>query len=245
MVIGLWILAGMQFIYGHYIKENQDADIVEAFSSFGLKNQESLIESIGTYDQEYLELSQRKPYVISIANQLGITSDYEIESIYEVPRSEVKLIKNARQAITTIQFVTMEHEMTDGTIKTDQYVIIKIQIQEDLNSAMKYKDLVDQWMQTDTKDHNTTINLKGSYKGKIDLDARNELSDKLLATMNGIVVSEHRDMELYTIYGYTDRIKEYKETKGGRVNLNIAMNYDEGQDKTFLYFASPVVGFDY
>lgn len=260
MIIGLWCIAGMQFLYKQYASGKERTDLVAAFSEFELKNQESMIESIGTYRGKFLERDEQKGELIKIASMLGITSKYEMTGEYEDDRTEVSLVKEGKRSHTSLQFVTISPKITQETGETfteeisnfdlptsepQQYLVIQILMEEDLDSALPFKEKTDKIMKQYSDNGNTTINLKGSYQGKLDLEQRNQISDRLLETMRAVVVSQHRDMQLYTIYGYTDFIKESKKMKDGKINLNIAINYDEEQDKTFLYFASPVVGFAY
>jgi hypothetical protein len=245
VIIGMWVLAGIQFVYNHKEAKRNETNIVEAFAGVQMNNQESLVESVGRCTASYVELDKRQAYIIDLANKLGIKSGYEIESKYEMPRSEVKLTKEAKKAATTIQFITMEEGIENNMVQMNQYLVVRIEMKDDLNSALQYKGIVDNIMSANTENANTTINLKGSYNGNLNLEQRNKVSEQLLKTMSAKVVSEHRELDLYTIYGYTDYIEEVKTVQDEKINLNIAIHYDEGKDKTFVYFASPIVGFDY
>ena len=85
----------------------------------------------------------------------------------------------------------------------------------------------------------------GCYEGNLTLEERNQIADEFLKEMGARVVSEHRDMQLYTIYGYTPDVKEYELQENQKVNLNFAMYYSQTEDKTYAYAAIPVIGLDY
>ena len=63
--------------------------------------------------------------------------------------------------------------------------------------------------------------------------------------MGAKIVTEHRDMQLYTIYAYTTYVSDYVMQEDQAVNVNIAMRYNEEEDKTYVYVATPVLGLDY
>ena len=48
-----------------------------------------------------------------------------------------------------------------------------------------------------------------------------------------------------TAYGYTTGIKKYKTINGKRINMNVAVSYDEKKDVTNVIFGSPIVNSDY
>ena len=77
------------------------------------------------------------------------------------------------------------------------------------------------------------------------LSERNNMADLLLEQIEGKVVSEHRDEELFTIYAYTKLIKDYDMRSGEPVNINIAFNYDESQNLTNVYLSTPIIREDY
>ena len=52
-------------------------------------------------------------------------------------------------------------------------------------------------------------------------------------------------MQLYTIYAYTTYVSDFVMQEDQAVNVNIAMRYNEEEDKTYVYVATPVLGLDY
>lgn len=91
----------------------------------------------------------------------------------------------------------------------------------------------------------SSANVIGCYEGNLNLEQRDQIADRLLGEMGAKVVSENRDMQLYTIYGYTPYVKEYEYQERKKVNINLAMYYNELEDKTYAYAAIPVIGLDY
>ena len=46
-------------------------------------------------------------------------------------------------------------------------------------------------------------------------------------------------------YGYTEKIKDFRIVDGRKINIHIAFSYDEQEDKTWLYLATPFLNTDY
>jgi len=235
---------GMQVVKIRLDKEQRN-DIAEVFASIGVGEPEGTVESSGTYGEGYLELYKREELLVNIGEELGITKGYEITNTYENKRSETGFFKQAKQGSTTLYFVTLEDEAEDNVITTRQYLLARICIEDDLDSVMEYYSMVAGLMKEYCPDSNTTANLEGSYEGELSLEKRNQITDDLLEKLQAKTVTGNRDMELYTIYGYADWLEEYKLVDGKKININIAITYDEVNDKTLVYVATPIVSIDY
>ena len=82
-------------------------------------------------------------------------------------------------------------------------------------------------------------------KGRQSEQAREKLVAAFLDCMDAKEVCGNRTEELYTIYGYTRHEREYVYQNGERVNVNIALTYDETQDKTRIHMAVPFISRSY
>lgn len=240
----LWILAGIQLL-GHIGQTKKDNNIEEAFSSFQIEDPSSLVESSGLYKEQYLDLYMREQILIEIAGALGIHTDYEIKTGYENNISVTQLNKVAKQATTELKFVTLEKEAENNVIETSQYIMVSITIEDNVNSALYYKNIVDDLMENYTTSTTTTMNLMGSYEGELSLSVRDSIADSLLQKMEVKVVTENRSLDLYTIYGYTNAISEYKVVNYEKINFNIVFTYNEVEDKTLVYVATPIAYGEY
>jgi len=240
----LWILAGIQLL-GHIGQTKKNSNIEEAFSSFQMEDPSSHVESSGIFKDQYLDLYRREQILIEIAGAIGIHTDYEIKTGYENNISVTQLNKVAKQATTELKFVTLEKEAENNVIETSQYIMVSITIEDDVNSALYYKNIVDDLMKNYTTTITTAMNLKGSYEGKLSLSARDNIADLILQKMEAKVVTENRDMDLYTIYGYTNAISEYKVVNYEKINFNIVFSYNEAEDRTLVYVATPIAYGEY
>lgn len=235
----LWVLAGVQLLADKDSKEEER--IVEVFGKVGNAAQSSVVEYYGTYAGDYLDTDEREELLGSIAQELGLTKDgIDLSRKYEDGRYETKLYKEAGKAVSSLRFITVGEDEDSR-----QYVIINLAMDADMESALAYRKKLESIMDGYVKDSRSSANVIGRYDGKLTLQERNTVADGLIEEMGARIITENRDMRLYTIYAYSPYISDYEIQDGEAVNINIAMYYNENEDQTYLYAAVPLVGLDY
>lgn len=233
----LWSLAVTQLVQGH---EQEQDRVAEVFAQVGEQEQTGVVEYYGIYEGEFLEPSGREVFLKGIANGLGITDHMEITRTYEEGREETRLTKEGSNATTVLRLLTSKAEG-----ETKQYMIMKITMKGDMENAYAYREKLNGLLEPYSNGSRSSANIIGTYEGELSLNERNEIADRLLEEMDAEVVSENREMQLYTIYGYTPWIEDYEIQEEEPFNVNIAMYYSQTEDKTYVYAAVPAVGLDY
>ena len=89
------------------------------------------------------------------------------------------------------------------------------------------------------------VNLSGSLEGNLNYEQRNALADEWLKKLEAKVVTENRATDIFTIYAYTPGLKQYIKLGDEKINVNIAIGYDELNNTTQVYLSSPVSSLDY
>lgn len=233
----LWILAAGQLVWGH---QNEAERVTEVFAHVGTEEQTSVVEYYGVYKKDFLELDEREVFLRKIASQFGISDDITITRTYDEDKEETKLSKEASKADTVLRFITSKQDS-----ETSQYMIMNITMKSGMQDALAYRKKMENLLKPYGKNSRSSANIIGSYEGKLTLTERNKIADKLLKEMGAKIVSENRDMKLYTIYGYMPWLGEYEMQENHPVNINIAMYYSGTRNKTYVYAAVPIVGLDY
>lgn len=234
----LWVLAAGQLVQGRASEEDR---VVEVFANVGAFDQSSVVEYYGVYKKDFLELDEREMFLKKIALQLGIDDNMTVTRTYGDDREETKLVKEAWKAKSVLRLITSTKEGEEPV----QYVIINLSLDSGMQDALSYRKKLDKLMDTYGKNSRSSANIIGSYQGKLSLEERNAITDKLLEDMGAKVVSENRDMQLYTVYAYTPWLGEYVMQEDEAINLNVAMYYSSTKDCTFVYAAVPVLGLDF
>ena len=198
---------------------------------------DTYIEGYGKFGVCYLTQEEKERLVENIASALGITSSYGLATIYEEEVNTTVLSKESVNGSVTIKAITQGQQ--------SQYVYVNITVYNNIDCAVSYRELVEGMFDAMGIQGNVNMNLVGSLEGALNSTEKNELADGLLDRLGAKVVTENRDSDIFTIYAYSKGAGSYITIGGNKINMNIAIGYDEEQDRTKVYLASPINSLDY
>ena len=198
---------------------------------------DTYIEGYGKFGVCYLTQEEKKRLVENIASALGITSSYGLATVCEDEVNTTVLSKESVNGSVTIKAITQEPQT--------QYVYVNITVYNNIDCAVSYRELVEGMFDAMGIQGNVNMNLVGSLEGALNSTEKNELADGLLDRLGAKVVTENRDNDIFTIYAYSKGAGSYITIGGNKINMNIAIGYDEEQDRTKVYLASPINSLDY
>lgn len=243
LIAVIWMFLGIS-----YLKERNvidDAKIVEAFNQTAFANEESTISLDGEYTGQYLGTEGARAFLATIATELGIDDNYDITQNREAQRGELVLTKEAKRAKTTLKFITIETNMKGNSIDTKQYVSAEIQLYDTADCALAYKNLLEKILEENQVTGEVTVSLKGKYPGELNLEEKNVIANDLLEKLDTNIKTEQRSDDMYVIYGYSKYISEYKKVANQKINVSLAMNYNEEEEATYIYLSTPLINEDY
>lgn len=87
--------------------------------------------------------------------------------------------------------------------------------------------------------------VKGNIPGKLSYEERQRIADNIFGYEGGSRLYESAENGYYVAYGFTSGINWLKKVNGRTINMNIAISYDETQDKSIVYFGVPVFNGDF
>ena len=198
---------------------------------------DTYIEGYGKFGVCYLTQEEKERLVENIASALGITSSYGLATVCEDEVNITVLSKESVDGSVTIKAITQEPQV--------QYVYVNITVYNNIDRAVSYSELVEGMFDAMGIQGNVNMNLVGSLEGALNSTEKNELADGLLDRLGAKVVTENRDGDIFTIYAYSKGAGSYITIGGNKINMNIAIGYDEEQDRTKVYLASPINSLDY
>ena len=258
----LWVVGSGVYLAG--MERVHSVSISTAFTDSADERQwcelDTYIEGYGKFGVCYLTQEEKEKLVKNIASALGITSSYGLATVYEEEVNTTVLSKNSVNGSVTIKAITQEQQGTDNTATEDeqaydsttesglaanQYVYVNITVNNDMDCASSYRELVEGVFDAMGIQGNVNMNLVGSLEGALNSTEKNELADGLLDRLDAKVVTENRDNDIFTIYAYSKGAGSYITIGGSKINMNIAIGYDEEQNRTKVYLASPVNSLDY
>ena len=235
----LWVVGSGVYLAG--MERVHSVSISTAFTDSADERQwcelDTYIEGYGKFGVCYLTQEEKERLVENIASALGITSSYGLATVCEDEVNITVLSKESVDGSVTIKAITQEPQV--------QYVYVNITVYNNIDCAVSYRELVEGMFDAMGIQGNVNMNLVGSIEGTLNSTEKNELADGLLDRLGAKVVTENRDNDIFTIYAYSKGAGSYITIGGNKINMNIAIGYDEEQDRTKVYLASPINSLDY
>ena len=92
---------------------------------------------------------------------------------------------------------------------------------------------------------NDSLVLKGCYPGRLSNEFIENNTQEIYKKMGGKIASGKYVDGRYISYGYTRLIGDYIVTQGDKMNLNIVYVYEEEDNQTKMYMATPLINLEY
>lgn len=244
-VIGvLWIAVIMQVAVNSMLKPEHN--ILEAFVSTNAEVSSFELEMVANYGNQYLSESDKKELILYVANQIGLDASKDVTINRNGNESEVYAQKKGKNAETLIKIVSMDKENQKGLTNLNHYLIVNLKLYKNMDSALKYRDMLKKIFQDlKASDIQTNMQLCSNYKGKLSLANMNKIADSMIDSLEGKIAYENRKENLFTIYAYSGLLDEYVTSLGTKINIHVAINYDETTDSTNVYLGTPVINGGY
>lgn len=243
LALVLWIVAIIQGI--DMLGGDKEAEVIQAFNSMSMMQENSKIQSYGKYSGDYLTVEEQKLLLKTMAEALGIVDNYTLEESSDQYGRKVTLFLDGVKANTKIEFITEEKdEAESNSMEVNQYLKTELEIENSIESAFYYDDTVKMIMNRYSDTPQTVININGQYQGKLGTEQKDIIAMELMEKLKAEVVVEHRE-DTYVVYAYTPLIEEYKKVGNDKINLTIAILYNEEDDMTEVLLATPLLNEDF
>ncbi len=236
-LLGLWIIAGTKYVTEKIIY--RERNLKEAFAVVSPGHTTGTVALAARLPEAYLTEEDQKQLIYFSADRLGLTVDTEPESVTEDTQSGFYYRKKAKYADTAIKVLSVRDAQRDSRY----YLLIRLSLVEDEGDGVAYfrRRIGELATELELLEVQCSVQLSGSFPQDMTLAARNHLTDRILSKLGCEVVCENREEELYTVYAYTKGMDEYIVSGNDRINVQLAMYYDEINEETVLCVASPVI----
>ncbi len=216
-------------------------EIAEAFVKTNTEDKECSLEVVAQHHQEFLSETDKKDILLHIASSIGLNIDSDMEIAREGEKTEYSFHKQAKKAETSIKIISIQEE-SSSDIRMKHYIVVRLNIKESVDSMEKYRKLIEESLdELNITEKQVNVLYEGIVNGLMSKADKEELASLLVKDLQGEVAFDYQQGESYTVYAYTGLIDEYIETVGCKINIQIAMTYDELSEKTKIYLASPII----
>jgi hypothetical protein len=239
IAVVLWVAVAAQVVINKAFQE--EIQITEAFVKSDTEEMQSSLELAAEYKTGYLNDTSKKEIIKKLADSIGLIIEGNIESAKEDSRSEYYYYKQAKKATTELKVVSIEQK-NDESVLTTHYIIVRLTVSDRIKSVEKYKKLLEKTLdELKVADRQITLKYEGSRKGNLTSTQKKEISRRLVEELQGEIAIEYDEGDLFTVYGYTGMLNEYVLSAGNKINLQIAITYNELTNKTIITLATPVL----
>lgn len=244
IVLTLWVAVIMQFLVNRFVQSETDI-----FARLIKNNSEVTtfeLETVANFGKGNLSLEGKEELVRHIAAGIGLRIDEKIETNNLDKSSETFVKKKSKNSNTLIKLVSMENKNSLGIIEMEHYIIVRLEVLEDIQSFIYYRDLIEDLLKDlGSMNIQTSMELVGTYEGKLTLDEMDKLVTTMIKHLHGEITYENRKEDLYTIYAYSGLLEEYITVMGMKINIHIAASYDEALNITKIFLGTPIIRKDY
>lgn len=234
ILVLLWLAVLVRFLSGPGQPEAEEGLATEAFNGSVFTVKGSEVSGYGSYGQTELGAEEQKAFLNSLANQIGLVDLYTISTREENQKKITELYKDGANASTRLEFVTLAEEGV-GNI---QYVCVNLKFYQDMDSALGYREKVEEVFRKNNINAAVNIKFSGSCPGNLSQKEKDDISGWLFRLAGGTTVSSHEEGGLYFAQGYTPDMEGYKISETEKVNLCLEMGYDELQGETYIELAT-------
>lgn len=239
----LWVVAFVRMIL--FEEKDNNINIATAFSNERFVYTESILSVNASLGNEYFTEEEKGKYIKKLAKGIGLDNEYSIENKRQENESTVEISKAAKNAYTSIRIVTNETQKDDSIILVKNYLYIDIKISNSLESAVMYKERVKKVLEDMNIVGDISLNLIGNVKGELNDTEKNNISDEIMKNLEADYITGNTNKGIYTIYAYSEGIKDYIMLGDKKTNINIAITYDEKNNLTKIYMATPIITQDF
>lgn len=227
----LWVAVATQILVNRVFQE--DIKITEAFVKTNTDELQSSIEIAAEYRTGELSAEEKKNLICDLAAKIGLTIDKEISVWEEGDRSEYFFYKSAKMATSEIKVISVDQK---------HYIIVRLSIQEGIAGIDKYKSTLETaFKNLKVKDMQVTLKYEGNQEGDLTSAQKHEVAQLLVDELQGEIALEYDEGDMYTVYAYTGLLKEYVTTMDTKINIQIAISYNEINNKTRITLATPII----
>lgn len=243
-IIGvLWIAVIMQVVVNNRFRPQ--GNILDAFVSTNSEVSSFELQMTADYGTGYLSEADMNDLIVHIAGKIGLQVDEDIV-INRAKNSEAYYKKSSKNAETLIKVLSVQEENSTGITEIKHYLLVHLKIYKDLDSILSYRKLLENVFESlNTTNIETTMQLTANYNGKLSLSEMNTIADGMIENLQGKVAYANRQENLFTVYAYSGLLDEYVTSVGTKINIHVAINYDETTDSTNVYLGTPVINGGY
>ena len=212
----------------------------EVYSRYNFDIIQINMKASNKINDEFLTFENQKSIIEDVFGTLSING----EIVYEEEETDFfrKIVakRNAKDSQTTV-IVFSEKDMEEKTT-----IQIEISIFKNSEEKEKIQNVIREIFKKYDVNSNLNVTMVGTINGKMEKDLQKGMAKNIMTSIRGDIKNQYENDRMYSLYGYTNLINEEEIIAGNEeTNIHLAFRYNESENKTYLYMASPIISFDY
>lgn len=240
----LFITAAVQLIVNRCFKN--DTRIIDAFVNCDTNIYESSLDVVVNYGKEVMTVKQKRQVLNTMAGNIGISKGYSISDKTNDGADTFELQKKSGDTSTKMEFVSVAPVGTEDGKFSNHFLLVNITVNDKFENILIYKNRIEKDLkEKGLTDYQISLTLRGGLDGELTKKQKNTKVKSFLNQLGAREVNRIESDDLYTVYAYTGFVDDSIKVSGYRININIAISYDETKDETEIYLATPILNVSY
>lgn len=188
------------------------------------------IEKLGCDIIKELNITEIKKEIDSVHNDFGETSQMTIYG------------KDSTEALITIILYSFYDKYND---KGETNLVVDFVHDHSYKQFREISSKINGLYDNHNIKAEITCCIIGTFEGKLYSDVRIKKITEVLQIVNGSKIEGLFDDSLISVSAYSPDIDTFIFTGNKKMNLNIAMSYNEYEGKTYIWIGSPIIAIGY
>ena len=243
LLLLIWSIVAIQTFINQHQAEllPRGLKAITAISVTGDREPEMLISGYGLFGTMELTEKIKEEMLINLAAKFGITDGYTWEEREGKGFESKVLVKRGKYADTTLQWITISGVRR----QTEQYIVCEIRGQERLENEIALYHKVKQIYKEIGVEGQFGFEVTIKESGDLRESGREEIVKQMLSLMQAKEVGKLAQDGVVTVYGYIGEEDQYLKWNGKKINLQIALSYDEEHHQTNISLGIPIMNSPY
>lgn len=228
-------LLSLFFVFYNFINVNNS--IIDILNKSKFKPIEANINTYAILNNPLINLQQLKSYFKFVEAKIGIVADNDLITIDDKQNLEIKQSYKTQNVKLTINLKTINSANT--------YLIVDTTIYNNYNNTILAKAKLENIFKALNLDSNTNLSITGYYEGNLDYEQKKSVAANIMTKAEAKFKQDYVTDRIYSVIGYTKLINEYIYKERQKININLALRYNNYENRTYLYLATPIITTEY
>ena len=242
IIILLLLVTIMNYASAEAIIHRNEEVVIDSFKESKSKFKSFNVSYNGSIKNKFMNFKELDQISKEVTESIGIREDYrEVTEESKMNRISIYGQVDGNKNITLVCYSYLDSKHGKG----ETTVFIDINESKDYAKLEETTRKVSKALEKQKIKAKITSCIVGSYKGKLSSEYKVDIVESLIKTTKSVEVESLNNNHLISYSLYTKSIDNYIYSGRKKINLNIAINYDEYRDQTNIFIASPIITMGY